>query len=439
MVRNMKIGIIGIGFVGLTFSIVAAKSGNYVYGTDINDDLIKKIKQGKAPFYEPNLNQHLKECMNETFFVGESLPASIKYDAFIITVGTPIDAQKKPLLNSIEDAIFSLKKIYTGDELVVLRSTVSVGTTRSLVLPILEKLSGRKGNELYVSYCPERTIEGNAIEELVTLPQVISGNNNIALQKAKNLFSSITSNVLYANSIEEAELIKLFNNTYRDICFSIGNAFCMISQMFGVDGNHAINLANCEYNRSNVGAPGFVGGPCLEKDAYILCENINSSIHKDFILNARHINENLEDIIINWLVKKYPFKDVKIGLTGMAFKGNPVTTDLRGSNSISIAKKLCALGYQLNIHDYIVKKAEIELLNIGKAYENDEIEKLICESDVMIVLNNHNKYHSLIINKTNMLNKKFIVLDVWDICEKIKTQNIVKRYTLGNLLLNKEG
>ncbi|MBQ9487963.1 MAG: hypothetical protein IJU91_09230 [Selenomonadaceae bacterium] len=216
-----------------------------------------------------------------------------------------------------------------------------MGTTRKIILPLLAELTGKSAEEIFVGMCPERTVEGKALDELKNLPQIVSGNNSTALEKCTQLFGKITSTVLAANSLEEAELAKLYCNTYRDITFAIGNAFCLAAQSFGVNGADVIKLANSGYSRAGILSPGFVAGPCLEKDAYILTNNMPESESKKFILTARKISESLEDVVVDWVTRHVENSSNKpLVLSGMAFKGRPETSDLRGSSSVNIARKL---------------------------------------------------------------------------------------------------
>lgn len=338
----MRIGIVGLGYVGLTLGIVAADCGLEVFGTEINPVVKAALKNNHAHFHETGLNDLIAIHNNKNFYCVEEFPTDKKFDAFIITVGTPLRPNSKtPNFDAIESAVRSIAKVYNGSQVIILRSTVSVGTTRKIILPLLSELSGKNPDEIFVGMCPERTIEGKALEELKNLPQIVSGNNQTAIEKCTQLFNKITPSILVANSLEEAELAKLYCNTYRDMTFAIGNAFCLAAQSFGVDGVDVINLANAGYSRAGILKPGFVAGPCLEKDAYLLTNNMSESDSKNFILTARKISESLEDIVVDWVsshVEKSANKTVV--LSGMAFKGRPETSDLRGSSSVNIAKKL---------------------------------------------------------------------------------------------------
>lgn len=385
----MKIGIIGLGYVGLTLAVVAAAKEIDVYGVEINQHIKECLKKNKAHFYESGLDNLIERNNGKTLHVVEEFPADVKFDAFIITVGTPLKkSSKEPNYEYIKSALLSIKKIYDGTQLIILRSTVSVGTTRRIILPFLSGMCGKPEDELLVSMCPERTLEGNAVEELTHLPQVVSGNNTKSVEVAQKLFRIMTPCVIEARSLEEAELIKLYCNTYRDMTFAIGNALCMAAQEFGVDGISAIEHANYGYARSKIAKPGFVAGPCLEKDAYILINNMPECESRNFILSARKFNESLEEAVIQWVKKKIgePSENNVIALSGMAFKGQPETSDLRGSSSVYIAQKLKALGYKMNLHDFVALPDELSELGLGTVYEN--LFDACSNAILLLVLNN---------------------------------------------------
>ena len=374
----MRIGIIGLGYVGLTLGVAAAAKGIDVYGVETDQHIKDCLKENRAHFFEPGLDNLIKRNNNKTFHVVETFPKDVKFDAFIITVGTPLKKvdgkkQEEPNFEYIKSALEgTVKDVYDGSQLIVLRSTVSVGTTRKVVLPFLAKLCGKPAEDILVAMCPERTLEGKAVNELSNLPQIISGNNQESIEIAQKLFRIMTPCVVEAKSLEEAELIKLYCNVYRDMSFAIGNVFCMAAQEFGVDGISAIEHANYGYARSNIAQPGFVAGPCLEKDAYILINNMPECDSRNFIFAARKFNESLEDIVVRWVREKVgePSDDKVIALSGMAFKGQPETSDLRGSSSVYIAEKLKKAGYKMNLHDFVALSDEMEALGLGTVYSD---------------------------------------------------------------------
>ena len=306
----------------------------------------------------------------------------------------------------------------------IIRSTVSVGTTRKIVLPLLAKLSGKRTEEIFVSMCPERTVEGKALQELKTLPQIISGNNQTALDMARRVFEKISPHIVEAKSLEEAELAKLYCNTYRDMNFSVGNAFCLAAQKFGVDGASVINLSNEGYSRAKIAMPGFVAGPCLEKDAYILTDNMPDCASKNFIISARKISESLEDLVVEW-TKRHVDKEKPVVLSGMAFKGRPETSDLRGSSSVNIARKLFAAGYSLRLHDFVTPVEELKALDLGEAFE--DLSAACKGAAALLILNNHQRYENF-----QPPESKLAIFDAWRATK-------LNAATLGNFLLEEGG
>lgn len=427
----MNIGIIGLGYVGLTLGIAAANCGIKTYGVEINEHIKECLKNKKAHFFEPGLNELIEKHSESMFYSVDEFPKDVSFDAFIITVGTPLlKGAKTPNFEYIKSALNMIKDVYTGKELIILRSTVSVGTTRNVVIPFLSEMSKKTEEEILVSMCPERTVEGKAIEELTGLPQIISGNNKCALEVARKVFQIITPHIVEMNSLEEAELVKLYCNTYRDMWFALGNAFCLAAQEFNVNGIEVIEAANKGYARSNIPLPGFVAGPCLEKDAYILTNNMKDCASKDFILRARHLNESLEEQVVAWVEKMVGEgnQNKVIALSGMAFKGIPETSDLRGSSSVYIAQKLIKKGYTLQIHDFVANNEELLELGLGKVATS--VEKVCENADVLLILNNHHKYKKVKLEKI-IKDKNIKVLDVWNSCE-INNKEYKNLYNLGN-------
>lgn len=413
----MNIGIIGLGYVGLTLGIAAANSGITTYGIEINQHIKDCLKQNKAHFFEPGLDNLIEEHNGKSFFCVDQFPEDVKFDAFVITVGTPLlSGEKEPNMSYIKSALESISGIYTGNENIILRSTVAVGTTRNVVIPFLSELCGKPHDEVLASMCPERTVEGKAVEELSSLPQIISGNNERSLEIARSVFEKMTPHIVEVDSLEAAELAKLYCNTYRDVMFAVGNVFCMAAQEFGVDGTKIIAAANEGYDRSNICNPGFVAGPCLEKDAYILTSNMRECPVKDFILDARHFNESLEDMVVEWAVRNCA-PNSTLALSGMAFKGVPETSDLRGSSSVNIARKLVDRGFRLNLHDFVAFANEMEALGLGDVYE--DIQPACEDAAALIVLNNHEGYKKVELSKIGK-DTSYKVLDTWGVCDKLK-------------------
>jgi UDP-N-acetyl-D-mannosaminuronic acid dehydrogenase len=259
----------------------------------------------------------------------------IHFAIYIISLGTPLGPDSKALLGPVEDVTREVAGYMTDQDLIILRSTVAVGTSRHLIehIPAITNLS----------FCPERTIEGKALEELSTLPQIISGNSSIAEDIAQSYFSTITSSVIKAATLETAELIKLASNSFRDLNFAFANLLALISHQHGVNVSELISLANFRYDRNKIALPGLVGGPCLEKDSYILSQSFDGK-HADLLLGARNLNEEFPSKAIEFIAQHGASKSTKVLVCGAAFKGEPITSDTRGSFVFEIVKGLLNLG-----------------------------------------------------------------------------------------------
>ncbi len=431
----MNIGVIGLGYVGITFAAAALMKGHQIFGIEVNQHIKDCLADNRAHFFEPGLNEIL-QGNNSNLHISNKFSSKKVFDAFVITVGTPLkDGTTMPNFEYIKSSLETLREVYDGSQLVILRSTVSVGTTRKIVLPFLANLCGKSEQEILVAMCPERTVEGNAVNELIELPQIVSGNNSKSLVLAKKLFLTMTSKVIEASSLEEAELIKLYCNTYRDMMFAIGNAFVIAAQTFGVDGGEAVKKANEGYRRCNISQAGFVAGPCLEKDAYILTNNMQDEEVKKFILQARKYNENLIDKVIEWvkLTIGKPAKDKIIAVSGLAFKGNPETSDLRGSAAVKIIRRLSDEGYNLRLHDFKADKKEIEALGCGAVY--DDVATLVDNACLLMILNNNRSYGKLEAKIFEKQRQSFKILDIWGVASNLLQDETVDVVTINNMFM----
>ena len=264
---NMNTVVIGLGYVGLTYSIFISNKKNKVIGIDINELTLNKIKKKKLPFFERGLDLELKKSIDSGYFKVMS-PNEFKIlneksklnNVFIVTVGTPVE-KKQVQLNSIKNVFTLLKSIVKKNDAIILRSTVEVGLTRKMCSEINE--------DIYYCFAPERTIEGKAIEELNSLPQVYGSNNLKSKEFFDNYFKLFHKEVISVSSSETSEIIKLSSNVYRDVSFGFANEIAQISYKNGVNSKEVIDVCNYKYPRSNIPKSGPVAGPCLSKDSYI--------------------------------------------------------------------------------------------------------------------------------------------------------------------------
>ena len=336
-IRYKRVLIVGLGYVGLTLALTFAELGYDVFGYDLSEKTIGLLRKKKAPFHELGLPELLREHTGSRFHPIVALGPESASDVYFIAVGTPLSRNKLPDMSHIRAAARDVGKVLKVNDIVILRSTVPVGTTRKVVIPELEKASGlTAGDDFLVAFAPERTIEGRALEELRTLPQVIGGLNRASANRAADLFNLMTHTIHIVESLEEAEVVKLINNSYRDTIFGFANEVALACRAFGIDANRVINAANTGYPRSNVPRPSpGVGGYCLEKDPHIFIASAKAHGEELHITRkGRETNERIilavADDIASHLRKYFPkVKSPRIFIMGMAFKGRPATSDQR--------------------------------------------------------------------------------------------------------------
>lgn len=414
------VGILGLGYVGLTLSTVLADIGFPVVGIDRDSELIADLKKGKPHFHEKGLEKMLasvdKRPRPPQYQVGLPQPCA---DIYVVTVGTPI---KRPSLEPNLDHVRSAAREVAGSlrrgNLVILRSTVPVGTTRNVVLPVLEQTSGLKvGVDFDLAFCPERTIEGKALRELRELPQVIGGYNEASAKRAHDLFDRVTSTIIDLGSIEAAEMLKIMDNTYRDMMFAYANQLALVCNAVGLDMVPIVRAANQGYNRNNIPVPSpGVGGTCLSKDPYILasvCRQVG--IDPSLIIKGRAVNEFMPIYTVSRVYEAIG----KLGggisggtvlVLGFAFKGKPETSDMRDSPTLDLVRELLRRGARVLGHDPLVPGDEIEALGV----EPVSLDEGFAAADAAIVMIDHPLYADLdVAALVDGRSRPIIVMDGW--------------------------
>lgn len=414
--------VIGLGYVGLTMGLVMADAGFKVTGYDINSERISQLQKGHSYIHELGLEALLKEQLDKNFIPDTEIPDN--GDVYVISVGTPVepnpDGIMMPSLKYIEDACKKIgHKLNTGN-LVILRSTVQIGTCREIVKPLLEKYSGlRCGIDFHLSFAPERTAEGKALKELRSLPQVIGGYNKDSLEATAAIFRDLTPMIVKVDSLEAAEMVKLINNSFRDYVFAYSNQISKIANGYNINIVDVIHSANKGYPRNPVPLPSpGVGGPCLTKDPHIFAYSANKlGADGNIFRSSRSINESMHNFIAERLLNEI----VRIGkepascrvlICGLAFKGNPETGDLRNSTSLDIANLLRENIDELYGYDYVASDEEIRLhgfipVKIPEGFEG---------MDVIMFLNNHKIFEQVnVFDMTRTLNEKPIIFDGWNL------------------------
>lgn len=391
-VESFDVGVIGLGFVGLTLATVLAEVGYRVLGVEKRPEVVDLTNQGVPHFSESGLPQALSRVItSQQFTARQSLTPDVVCGTYIITVGTPLGPDGLARLDMIEAATSEVAANLTDDALVILRSTVKVGTTRNVVQPIL----ARTGRRFGVAMCPERTLEGRALAELRELPQIVGADDRDVADRAAAIFGRLTQSVIQLESPEAAEILKLVDNTYRDVQFGFANEVARICEAFGVNALDVISSGKLGYPRTQVALPGLVGGPCLEKDPHILEQSAASrGLRLDITSAARVVNERQPgetvDFVDAELARRGFAADAPIALLGMAFKGVPATDDLRGAMSIQVLRALRATRPQAPIilFDPVISP-DVLAEQFPDVAVADNLEAAISGAGVAVIANNH--------------------------------------------------
>lgn len=440
--NKKQICVVGMGYVGLTLALTLSDTGFGVVGIDKREKVVKNLRQGKTHFYEKGLEQILRRELGKGFKFLTFLEKSIS-SIYIVAVGTPVEENKKPRFDDLKEATQSLGRVLKKGDLVILRSTVPPGTMRNVVLPILESFSSLKGGEdFYLAFAPERTIEGAALTELRTLPQVIGGINKKSSLYAANIFEKITSKIIIVNNLESAEMVKIINNLYRDVNFAFANEIALVCDKFNIDAVEVINAANFGYSRSNISAPSpGVGGYCLTKDTYILKEAAIEKGYSPQLINcARRINEQMPNYVVAQIEKFFKkhnknFETAKIFLMGFSFKGRPDTSDIRFSPTIDVLNKIKSKIPNIYGYDPVVEKETVEHLGVVYSSAEDGFR----DADCVVVMNNHPSFESLdVLRYLETTNRPSFFIDTWRLHapEKILKVKHVDYSNLGFDTLN---
>ena len=428
----------GMGYVGLTLSVVLAKNGFKVYGIEIKKEIVENLKKGIPHFHEKRLKALLRQQQKlGNLKIRESLP-NAKIDIYIICVGTPLKKESgTPNIDYIRNIVVNVANHMNQNSLIILRSTVPVGTSRNVVLPLLEKQSGlQAGKDFSFAFAPERTIEGNAILELETNPQIIGGFDEKSVSPASDLFRKLTPTVINVSSLEAAEMIKILDNTYRDVRFAYANEIAMICEKLNLDATELINAANTHYPRNNIPIPSpGVGGACLSKDPHILIDFAKKAGYGTKIVKeSRRINEYIPVQIVKRIKTKLnefnkDIKNVKIFIVGFAFKGEPETSDMRDSTTLWFLDELKKYASDIYGFDPVVDNEQFKHLGVKIC---DTMEEGYSNADVILFLNNHRSYLDLDpFEICSKMNEPAIFFDAWRMFEKELFKNIKGIHYMG--------
>jgi UDP-N-acetyl-D-mannosaminuronic acid dehydrogenase len=380
----------GCGHVGLPLALAFADRGLQVRIYDINSQAVDQVNTGWLPFDEPGAAPVLAKVIGRNLIASTDPAVISEAEHVIFVIGTPIDEHLNPDPEAVPQAVDRVADRLRPGQLVILRSTLYPGVTA-----LVERRLAARGIDVDVSFCPERIAEGKAMTELYELPQIVAGRTRAGVERSRKLFSALTSSIVELEP-EEAELAKLFTNSWRYLKFAVANQFYAIANDRGIDYERVRQGLAFDYPRAaDLPGAGFAAGPCLLKDTMQLAAFNNNQ----FVLGqaAMMVNEGLPLYLVDRMAKRWDLGEMTVAILGMAFKGE--SDDIRSSLSYKLRRILRFSAKRVVCTDPYVT-VDPDLVPLDTALE---------EADLIVVGAPHRPYHDLSTEKP--------VVDIWGVVD----------------------
>ena len=359
--RNLRVGVIGLGYVGLPLAVEFGKRFNTI-GFDVKQDRVDELRRG----HDATLETTPEELAAATRLACTTRLADLREcRVFIVTVPTPIDEYKRPDLTPLVKASESVGQVLKKGDVVVYESTVYPGCTEEVCVPILERVSGLRFNkDFYAGYSPERINPGDKQHRLPTIRKVTSGSTPEVAEFVDGLYRSIvTVGTHKASSIKVAEAAKVIENTQRDVNIALINELALIFNRLGIDTEEVLKAAGSKWNFLPF-RPGLVGGHCIGVDPYYLTHKAQAiGYHPEMILAGRRINDNMgiyvaQQVAQLMIAKRIQVRDARILVLGLTFKEN--CPDVRNSKVVDVVRELGKHGARIDVYDPWADAAEAQ-------------------------------------------------------------------------------
>lgn len=401
-----KIGIIGLGYVGLPLAVEFGKIIDVV-GFDINQERISELKRGVDRTREVDKDE-LKASSMLTYSCDINDLKDVNF--FIVTVPTPVDESKKPDLRPLISASKTVGSVLKKGDIVVYESTVYPGCTEEVCVPVLEQVSGLKFNkDFFGGYSPERINPGDKLHRVTTIKKVTSGSTPEVAEKVDNLYKKIIKAGTHkASSIKVAEAAKVIENSQRDINIAFVNELALIFDRVGIDTHEVLEAAGTKWNFLPF-KPGLVGGHCIGVDPYYLTHKAESlGYHSQVILAGRKINDNMGIYIANCVIKLMAKQDIainkaKVLVLGVTFKED--CPDIRNSRVIDVINELKSFGTNVDVYDPHADAEEVQ-----HEYQLSTISTIEAKYDAIVLAVGHKEFKDLDWKK--LKHDKTVVYDV---------------------------
>ena len=418
--REATIGVVGLGYVGFPLALSLADAGFKIIGVDIDKKRVDGFNRGKLIFgeSEPGL-QELLHKVNKS----DKCKFSTQYDelencdAIVISVQTPLQKDKfVPDYRILKSAVESVARIIPHNSLLVVQSTIAPGTSKSIIRPIVEKISKKTlGKNLFYAYVPERIMPGRTLDTLKNMPRIIGADNEISRKAATALYKYVTNADIDSASVISAEISKTAENSYRFIEINFANALALLCEEYGASYNDVRRLANKHENIKLLWPGVGIGGHCIPKDPWLLVWNKRRNLMGNLFNSGKKINQTMPihtiDLIKLGLKKiDVKVKDAEIAVLGVSYREG--SDDVRSSPASAVISLLIKMGAKLEIHDSEIPE-----------YCNKNLIEVLKDKHAVVVLTAHDEYRKFSLNKLKGLLKFPLIIDgrqTWDRQEAIK-------------------
>ncbi len=377
--------VMGLGYIGLPTASTFATHGIHVTGVDVNPQIVSTLQNGELHIYEPGLRTLVQAALRSGNLVIRQEPEPS--DAFIIAVPTPFLSDKRADMRFVVSATEAIVPHLRAGNLIVLESTSPPRTTMDLVVPILERSGLKAGQDFRVAYSPERVLPGQILRELIENARVIGGIDRASAEAGRDLYATFVQGDIILTDATTAEMVKLMENTYRDVNIAIANEFSRLADRFGVNVWEAIGIAN-RHPRVRILSPGpGVGGHCISVDPWFLVEAAPDLT--PLIRTARQVNDAQPAFVVDMVrCALGVLAGKKVAALGLSYK--PDVDDLRESPAIEVAHLLASAGADVLAYEPNKPDASIPGLRLAPT-----LAEAIHEADALLLLVGHTPLRSL--------------------------------------------
>ncbi|MFS0576677.1 nucleotide sugar dehydrogenase [Sporosarcina sp. 179-K 3D1 HS] len=407
---DKKLCVIGLGYIGLPTAVMFANSGVQVHGVDINERAVSLISNKQLHIEENGLQERLERAIDEGKFTVSTQP--VEADVYIVAVPSPINPDNTANLEYIRQATASIVPFLKKGALVILESTVPPKTVENIMLPELRQSNLILGEELFVAHSPERVIPGKIFEELINNDRIVGGITPESAEMTKELYQTFVQGEIHLTDATTAELVKVMENTYRDVNIAFANELAKIAESIDVDIWEAIRFANF-HPRVNIHTPGpGVGGHCIAVDPWFLVE-LNPEESK-IIKKSRLTNDGMPEFTAqkaHKLMKEHGIENGRVAVLGLAFKGD--VDDMRESPSTKVIEELQKLDIDVVSFDPHIKQLQHPTQTIT-------LEEATSQADLILLTTDHTEFKALNPQTVQTKSPKPLVFDTKNALDRDK-------------------